>query len=137
MIKSGENMMNMKKMTAMLCLGAIVAIAGQSVFAAEKQAAPKAEAADKAAAKSPESSGDIAAAEAAIAAAESARKKAASVDGEWRDTGKMIKKAQAALKAGDSAKAIKLAKKAEKQGKLGYEQAQAQQTLKMPSYLKY
>ncbi len=129
--------MNMKKMTAMLCLGAIVAIAGQSVVAAEKQAAPKAEAADKAAAKSTESSGDNAAAEAAIAAAESARKKAASIDGEWRDTGKMIKKAQAALKAGDSAKAIKLAKKAEKQGKLGYEQAQAQQTLKMPSYLKY
>ncbi|MEA3303523.1 MAG: SoxXA-binding protein [Pseudomonadota bacterium] len=127
----------MKKMTAMLCLGAIVAIAGQSVFAAEKKAAPKAETADKAAAKSTESSGDNAAAESAIAAAESARKKAASIDGEWRDTGKMIKKAQAALKKGDSAKAIKLAKKAEKQGKLGYEQAQSQQTLKMPSYLKY
>lgn len=125
--------MNMKKMTAMLCLGVIVAIAGQSAIAAEKQAMPKAQAADKATA----SSGDKAAAEAAIAAAESARKKAASIDGEWRDTGKMIKKAQAALKKGDSAKAIKLAKKAEKQGKLGYEQAQSQQTLEMPSYLKY
>ena len=130
-------MMNMKKMTAMLCLGAIGAIAGQSVVAAEKKAAPNAPAADKAAVKSSESSGDNSAAEAAIAAAESARKKAASIDGEWRDTGKMIKKAKAALKAGDSAKAIKLANKAEKQGKLGYEQAQAQQTLKMPSYLKY
>ena len=129
--------MNMKKLTVMLCLGAIVAIAGQSVIAAEKKSAPKAETTDKAVAKSSESSGDKAAAESAIAAAESARKKAASVDGEWRDTGKMIKKAQAALKAGDSAKAIKLAKKAENQGKLGYEQAQAQQTLKMPSYLKY
>ena len=129
--------MNMKKLTAMLCLGASVAIAGQSVVAAEKKAAPKAETVDKAAAKSTESSGDKAAAESAIAAAESARKKAASIDGEWRDTGKMIKKAQAALKKGDSAKAIKLANKAEKQGKLGYEQAQAQQTLKMPSYLKY
>ena len=129
--------MNMKKLTAMLCLGAIVAIAGQSVIAAEKKAAPKVEATDKSAAKSTESSGDKAVAQSAIAAAESARKKAASIDGEWRDTGKMIKKAQAALKAGDSAKAIKLAKKAEKQGKLGYEQAQAQQTLKMPSYLKY
>ena len=134
-------MMNMKKLTAMLCLGAIVAVAGQAVIAAEKKAAPKAQtidkSTDKAAAKSTESSGDKAAAESAIAAAESARKKAASIDGEWRDTGKMIKKAQAALKKGDSAKAIKLANKAEKQGKLGYEQAQAQQTLKMPSYLKY
>ena len=130
-------MMNMKKLTAMLCLGASVAIAGQSVIAAEKKAAPKAQTADKSAAKSSESSGDKAAAESAIAAAESARKKAASIDGEWRDTGKMIKKAQAALKAGDFAKATKLAKNAEKQGKLGYEQAQAQQTLKMPSYLKY
>ncbi|MBG7602193.1 MAG: SoxXA-binding protein [Gammaproteobacteria bacterium] len=129
--------MNMKKLTAMLCLGAIIAIAGQSAIAAEKKAAPKAETVDKAAATSTENSGDKAAAESAIAAAESARKKAASIDGEWRDTGKMIKKAQAALKAGDSAKAIKLAKKAENQGKLGYEQAQAQQTLKMPSYLKY
>ena len=134
-------MMNMKKLTAMLCLGMLVALSGHSVIAAEKKAAPKAEvagkAADKPAAKSSKSSGDKAAAESAIAAAESARKKAASVDGEWRDTGKMIKKAQAALKAGDSAKAIKLAKKAEKQGKLGYEQAHAQQTLNMPSYLKY
>ncbi len=129
--------MNMKKLTAMLCLGAIVAITGQSVIAAEKKSALKVEATDKAAATSTENSGDKAAAESAIATAESARKKAASIDGEWRDTGKMIKKAQAALKAGDSAKAIKLAKKAEKQGKLGYEQAQAQQTLKMPSYLKY
>ena len=130
-------MMNMKKLAAMLCLGAIVAIAGQSVIAAEKKAAPKAETAGKAAAKSAESSDDNSAAESAIAAAESARKKAASVDGEWRDTGKIIKKAEAALKAGDTAKAIKLAKKAEKQGKLGYEQAQAQQELKMPPYLKY
>jgi len=129
--------MNMKKLTAMLCLGAIIAIAGQSAIAAEKKAAPKVETVDKAAATSTENSGDKAAAESAIAAAESARKKAASIDGEWRDTGKIIKKAKAALKAGDSAKAIKLAKKAENQGKLGYEQAQAQQTLKMPSYLKY
>jgi len=132
--------MNMKKLTVMLCIGALVALSGHSAVSAEK-AAPKAEAAgkaaDKPAANSSEKSGDNAAAEAAIAAAESARKKAASIDGEWRDTGKMIKKAQAALKAGDSAKAIKLAKKAEKQGKLGYEQAHAQQEFKTPSYLKY
>ena len=32
--------------------------------------------------------------------ADKARKKAASVDGEWRDTGQIIKQAQAALKKG-------------------------------------
>ena len=52
--------------------------------------------------------GDVKAAEfsAAIEKAETARKKAASVGGEWRDTGKMIKKAKAAAKNGDYDKAI-------------------------------
>ena len=43
--------------------------------------------------------------------ADVSRKKAASVSGEWRDTGKFIKKAKAALKDGKYEKAIKLAKK--------------------------
>jgi uncharacterized membrane protein YdfJ with MMPL/SSD domain len=73
----------------------------------------------------------------AIARADAARKKAASVDGEWRDTGKFIKKAEEAAKAGDYEKAIKLAKKAEDEGMLGYEQQVSQRELKMPSYLKY
>ncbi len=73
----------------------------------------------------------------AIAAADQARKKATSVKGEWRDTGKIIKQAEQARKKGDFEKAIKLANKAERQGKYGYEQAMSQQTLKMPSYLKY
>ena len=77
------------------------------------------------------------AAQDAIAAAEQARKKAASVKGEWRDTGKIIKQAEQARKKGDFDRAIKLANKAERQGKYGYEQAMSQQTLKMPSYLKY
>lgn len=76
-------------------------------------------------------------AESAIAAAEKSRAKAASVDGEWRDTGKMIKQAKAAMKEGKFDKAIKLANFAERQGKYGYEQAASQKTLKMPSYLKY
>lgn len=63
------------------------------------------------------------AAEKAIAAAEAARKKAKSVGGEWRDIGKIIKKAKAALKAGDDKKAIKLANKARRQGEMGYTQA--------------
>ena len=76
-------------------------------------------------------------AESAIAAAEAARKKAASVGGEWRDTGKMIKQAKAAVKKGDLKKAVKTARKAQRQGELGYEQAVSQKELKMPSYLKY
>ena len=80
--------------------------------------------------------GDQKAADAAIAAAEKSRKKAASVDGEWRDTGKMIKKAQAAMKEGKFDKAIKIANFAERQGQYGYEQAVSQKTLTMPSYLK-
>lgn len=132
MIKSGEIMMNMKKLTAMLCLGAAVALAGAPAWSAEKASSKAAATAEKKAA-----SGDAKAAEAAIAAADSARKKAAGVDGEWRDTGKMIKQAQAALKAGDADKAVKLAKQAEMQGQLGYEQAVSQKELKMPSYLKY
>jgi len=63
------------------------------------------------------------AAEKAIAAAEAARKKAKSVGGEWRDIGKIIKKAKKALKAGDDKKAIKLANKARRQGEIGYAQA--------------
>ncbi len=54
-------------------------------------------------------------ARAAIAAAKAATAKVKKVLYEWRDTGKMIKKAEAALASGDIAKAIKLAKKAERQ----------------------
>jgi len=80
---------------------------------------------------------DQKAAEAAIAAAEKSRKNAASVAGEWRDTGGIIKKAQAAMKEGKHDKAIKLANFAERQGKYGYEQAVSQKDFKVPSYLKY
>ena len=54
----------------------------------------------------------------AIAAAKAARNKAAAVGYEWRDTGKLIKKAQKALKKKDYKKAIKLANKARRQGEL-------------------
>ncbi|MCU7852132.1 MAG: SoxXA-binding protein [Candidatus Thiodiazotropha sp. (ex Monitilora ramsayi)] len=72
-----------------------------------------------------------------IDAADAARKEAASVGGEWRDTGKMIKKAKKLLKKGDYTAAAKLANDAAKQGHLGYEQAMSQKDLKMPSYLHY
>lgn len=72
-----------------------------------------------------------------IDAAETARKEAASVGGEWRDTGSMIKKAKELLTAGDYVAAAKLANKAAKQGHLGHQQAMSQKELKMPSYLHY
>jgi hypothetical protein len=72
-----------------------------------------------------------------IDAAEAARMEAASVGGEWRDTGKIIKKAKDRLKKGDYVAAAKLANEAAKQGHLGYQQAVSQKALKMPSYLHY
>jgi len=51
----------------------------------------------------------------AIAAAEAARAKAASVGYEWRDTHKMIKAAQKAVDAHEYDKAVSLAGKAERQ----------------------
>ena len=65
-------------------------------------------------------------AEASIAAAKDARKQAKSVGGEWRDTGKMIKKAEKLLKEGKTKEAAKLAQQAEAQGMLGYMQATSQ-----------
>ena len=65
---------------------------------------------------------------AAIAEAEAAIKKSASVGGEWRDAKKKIlKKAKAAAAKGDNAEALKLAKKAKFQGEMGYQQAQEQE----------
>lgn len=72
-----------------------------------------------------------------IDAADAARKQAAEVGGEWRDTGKMIKKAKALLEKGEFVAAAKLANKAAKQGHLGYEQAVSQKVLTMPSYVHY
>ncbi len=75
-------------------------------------------------------------AQTAITAAQTAQKKAASVESEWRDTGELIKQAEKAMNQGDFDQAISLANKAERQGKNGYEQAVSQKELKMPSYLK-
>lgn len=69
---------------------------------------------------------DAAAFEQALAAAEAARAKAASVSGEWRDTAKFLKEAKALAAAGDYAAAVALAKKAEHQGQRGYEQMTSQ-----------
>ncbi len=60
--------------------------------------------------------------EAALNAAKAAQKKAASVDGEWRDTASIIKKSEDAAKKGDFVKATKLANQAKLQGEMGYKQ---------------
>jgi hypothetical protein len=65
----------------------------------------------------------------AIMAAKTANKKAKSVGYEWRDTGKFIKKAQAAADKGDNAKAIKLANKAKTQAELAVKQSKYEATL--------
>jgi hypothetical protein len=70
-------------------------------------------------------------AEQAIAAAKEARKQASSVDGEWRDTGKMIQKAEALLKEGKTKEAAKMAEEAEIQAMLGYMQATSQSSNKL------
>ena len=72
----------------------------------------------------------------AAAAAKAAIKKAASAGGEWRDSGKILKKAAAADKKKDYAKAIKLAAQAQSQGEMGYTQAMAERGAQPPSYLR-
>ncbi len=78
---------------------------------------------------------DKAAAEQAIAAAKESVKKAASVGGEWRDTGAMIKAAEKAMADGDFDGAVKQANKAAEQGQMGHDQAITQQGVGNPDYL--
>ncbi len=63
----------------------------------------------------------------AINAAEQKRTLAAKAGFEWRDTGKLIKKAKAALKKGDYDTAVKLANKAKRQSENALEQAKVAQ----------
>lgn len=61
-------------------------------------------------------------ADSAIAAAEFANKKAKKAGYQWRDAGKLMKKAKAAAKDGNFDKAVKLANKAKAQGEDAYAQ---------------
>lgn len=63
----------------------------------------------------------------AILAAEHETNRAKKFGYEWRDTGKMIKKAKAAQKGGDFAKAVKLANKAKRQSSNAIAQYNEQQ----------
>ncbi len=65
-------------------------------------------------------------AEQAISAAKTATAEAKGLHYEWRDTGKIIKKAEKALAAGDEAKALKLANKALAQSQTAIKQAKFQ-----------
>ena len=69
---------------------------------------------------------DMMGAEKAIAAAKDARMQAQSVGGEWRDTGKILARAEALLKEGKYDEAVKMAESAEAQAMLGYIQATSQ-----------
>ena len=62
-------------------------------------------------------------------AAEAARKKAASVKYEWRDTAKILKQAKKAADKGDYETAEKLANKARMQGEMAVAQAKEQEQL--------
>jgi len=64
--------------------------------------------------------------QAALAAAKAAQEKAVSVDGEWRDVEKLIKKAELAAEKGDIGTAVKLAEQARFESEMSYRQALAQ-----------
>jgi nucleoid-associated protein YgaU len=69
---------------------------------------------------------DQATAEQAITDAKSTNAQAKAMGAEWRDTGKIIKQAEAALAAGDYAKATELANKARRQAENAMKQAKAE-----------
>lgn len=73
--------------------------------------------------------------EAALAAAKAEIKKAAEVGGEWRDTGKILKKAEKAAAEGNYGSATKMAEKARFQAIRGQEQAASQVNVGNPGYL--
>jgi len=89
---------------------------------------------DKAVSAAPDA--EKAAYEKALMAAEAAIKEAKGVGGEWRDTGKTLGKAEAAAKDGDYKKATKLAKQAQWEGSMGYQQAMEEKNAGNPPYLK-
>jgi hypothetical protein len=67
-------------------------------------------------------------AEAICSAADTARKQAADVGMEWRDTGKLIKSANKALESGDYAAAVKQCEKAKREGETGVKQAEIEKS---------
>lgn len=68
-------------------------------------------------------------ANAAIAAADSARKAAAAVGQEWNTTGRLITAAKKSVEKGDFSSAVKLANEAQAQGEVSQEQAKEQKAI--------
>lgn len=79
---------------------------------------------------SPETTHTTNDASASISAAETANKQAKKVNYEWRDTGKIIKKAKKAQKDGNYSMAVKLADKAKRQAQQAYKQYLEQRNAK-------
>jgi len=73
--------------------------------------------------------------EQALAEARAELKKAASMGGEWRDTGKHLKKAEALAAKGDYAAAMKLVAQAKFEAMAGQKQAAGQAGVGNPDYL--
>ena len=71
----------------------------------------------------------------AMKTAQAARRMAQSVDGEWRDVGKLLKLARKAAKKGNYTKALGLTHLAEFQSKAGYSQAMSQKNAGNADYL--
>lgn len=113
-----------------LIITALASALASTAMAEDK--APAAAAPEAKAAATGEANADTL--KAAVDAATSAKKAAASVGGEWRDIGKFLKKADALAKDSNFAKAEKLAKKAENQAKLGKAQMEEQSNLAFPAY---
>ena len=65
------------------------------------------------------------------------RRKAAEVDGEWRDVGPLIDQAERVARSGDYTRAIELAERARFQAEMGYRQMKAQQDVTNPAFLYY
>ena len=80
--------------------------------------------------------GDAETFKAAYEAGEAARKAAAAVGFEWRDTKKMLRRAKKLAGKGEYEKAIDLANKAKRQGDLGVKQAEEQETAWRAAVLK-
>jgi len=77
-------------------------------------------------ASTPDDAADGMTAEQAIADAKSSNAQAKKMGVEWRDTGKMIKKAEKALADGDAAKATEIANKAQRQAENAMKQAKSE-----------
>jgi len=78
---------------------------------------------------------DRAAYDQVLAKAKDAQQQAATVGGEWRDVGKMIKESESAAAKGDYPKAVELASEALAQSELGRDQAIAERDAGFPSYI--